>query len=167
MSAMNAISPCGWCCGCLCACLAFGCIYYVGWAPSTHMYQPSPLAFSVGPMDRMSLPPKNSHLSSSIDSVMTTTTTQAENYDSAPQVGSWITSFDKLLQDPLGLHCFQVGTLPHTPPTLTPHPPILTPHPPIHHTLTALVGVCRHSLSLLWVVSVVFAFAEVPQQRVQ
>lgn len=52
-----------------------------------------------------------------MDSVMTTTTTQGETYDSAPQVGSWITSFDKLLQDPLGLHCFQVGTPhPHHPP---------------------------------------------------
>ena len=65
---------------------------------------------------------------------MTTTTTQAETYDSAPQVGSWITSFDKLLQDPLGLHCFQVGT-PH--PHHPPHTP--TTHLPLshsHHCLT-------------------------------
>ena len=58
---------------------------------------------------RNGLPPKNSKISGSLDSVMTSTTTADNTFDNAPQVGSWVASFDKLLQDPAGVQCFQVS----------------------------------------------------------
>jgi hypothetical protein len=61
----------------------------------------------LGEFERNGLPPKNSGISGSLDSVMTATTTADNTFDNAPQVGSWVASFDKLLKDPAGVQCFQ------------------------------------------------------------
>ena len=72
---------------------------------SFHYY---PLVGPLGEFERNGLPPKNSGISGSLDSVMTATTTADNTFDNAPQVGSWVASFDKLLKDPAGVQCFQV-----------------------------------------------------------
>ena len=57
------------------------------------------------------LPPKNGLLTSSIGSIMTVTTLAEEEgkTEEVGRVGGWIASFDKLLEDPLGLVCLQVS----------------------------------------------------------
>ena len=59
------------------------------------------------------LPPKNSLLSSSYGSMMTVTTLAEEEGNKAQEevgrVGGWVASFDKLLEDPLGVVCLQVS----------------------------------------------------------
>ena len=60
------------------------------------------------------LPPKNSLLSSIYGSMMTVTTLAEEEGNKAQEevgrVGGWVASFDKLLEDPLGVVCLQVST---------------------------------------------------------
>lgn len=58
------------------------------------------------------LPPKNGPLSSSIGSVATITTVAdkaADDLDECGRVGGWVASFDKLLEDPLGVHALLVS----------------------------------------------------------
>lgn len=58
------------------------------------------------------LPAKNGLLTSSQGSIMTVTTVaDEENQDpqEVGRVGGWIASFDKLLEDPLGVTCLQVS----------------------------------------------------------
>jgi hypothetical protein len=58
------------------------------------------------------LPPKNGPLSSSIGSVATITTIAdkaAEDPDECGRVGGWVASFDKLLEDELGVHALLVS----------------------------------------------------------
>lgn len=60
------------------------------------------------------LPPKNGPLSSSIGSVATITTVAdkaAEDPEECGRVGGWVASFDKLLEDPLGVHALLVSQL--------------------------------------------------------
>lgn len=57
------------------------------------------------------LPPKNGPLSSSIGSVATVTTVadQADDPEECGRVAGWVASFDKLLEDPLGVHTLLVS----------------------------------------------------------
>lgn len=58
------------------------------------------------------LPPKNGPLSSSIGSVATITTIAdkaADDPEECGRVGGWVASFDKLLQDTLGVHALLVS----------------------------------------------------------
>lgn len=57
------------------------------------------------------LPTKSNALSSSHGSMMTITTLAGEEElkeEEVGRVGGWIASFDKLLEDPLGVLCLQV-----------------------------------------------------------
>ncbi|XP_019858446.1 PREDICTED: regulator of G-protein signaling loco-like [Amphimedon queenslandica] len=60
----------------------------------------------LSPYHPLGLPKKNSLLSSSVDSIVTITTL-AEDDIVVGQVAGWCGSFDKLLEDPLGLKCFE------------------------------------------------------------
>lgn len=64
-------------------------------------------------MTSQGLPPKNGPLSSSIGSVATITTVagKAEDPEECGRVGGWVASFDKLLEDPLGVHALLVSTI--------------------------------------------------------
>ena len=55
------------------------------------------------------LPAKNGPLTSSIGSVATLHAVLKDEPDEAGRVGGWLASFDKLIQDPLGLQCLLVG----------------------------------------------------------
>lgn len=57
-----------------------------------------------------SLPPKNGPLSSSIGSVATITTIadKVDDPEECGRVAGWVASFDKLLEDPLGVHTLLV-----------------------------------------------------------
>lgn len=57
------------------------------------------------------LPPKNGPLSSSIGSVATITTVadKANDPEECGRVAGWVASFDRLLQDPLGVHTLLVS----------------------------------------------------------
>lgn len=58
------------------------------------------------------LPPKNGPLSSSIGSVATVTTVadrEANDPEECGRVGGWVASFDKLLEDSLGVHTLLVS----------------------------------------------------------
>ena len=58
------------------------------------------------------LPGKNSLITSSHGSIMTVTTVAEEEGQQPEEVGrvaGWIASFDKLLEDPLGVTCLQVS----------------------------------------------------------
>ena len=58
----------------------------------------------------LSLPKKNSLLSSSVDSIVTITTLAEDDIETiVGQVAGWCGSFDKLLEDPLGVKCFEVS----------------------------------------------------------
>ncbi len=58
------------------------------------------------------LPPKNGPLSSSIGSMATITTVadkEANDPEECGRVGGWVASFDKLLEDELGVHALLVS----------------------------------------------------------
>lgn len=60
---------------------------------------------------------KNGAQSSSLGSIVSATSLSEEEEmeEDVGRVGGWIASFDKLLEDPLGVACLQVCELPFTP----------------------------------------------------
>ena len=57
---------------------------------------------------RSGLPAKNGLLTSSQGSVTTVADDESQEPQELGRVGGWIASFDKLLEDPLGVTCLQV-----------------------------------------------------------
>ena len=86
-------------------------LHYLSFSPDIHSSDISSQLYGNG---GCGLPAKNGPLSSSIGSLATITTITENKAANDPEecgrVAGWVASFDKLLEDPLGVHTLLVST---------------------------------------------------------